>query len=87
VPLNVLEAAGITHPYYTGFLGEVSDQYRVIDRYMLVRPDGSGIPDWSQKKDIGDLINQFRYLQYDEMFGNGYGTRAFFPEMLDRAGS
>ena len=36
LPLHILRAAGITHPYYTGFLGEVRERYRVVDRNMLV---------------------------------------------------
>jgi phosphoglycerol transferase MdoB-like AlkP superfamily enzyme len=86
VPLNVLEAAGITHPYYTGLLGQVSDHYRVVDRYMLITPDGSGIPDWSRNGDVDDVVNQFRYVQYDQMFGHHFSTRAFFPETMN-AGS
>ena len=84
LPLNVLEAAGITHPYYTGFLGKVSGEYHVIDRYMLMKPDGSGIPDWSRKAH-GSTIDQFRQIQYDQMFGKRYSTRAFFPEMVQAA--
>jgi phosphoglycerol transferase MdoB-like AlkP superfamily enzyme len=79
LPLNLLQAAGITHPYYTGFLGNVSAHYRVIDRYMLMKPDGSGIPDWP-KKHHDAIIDQFRQIQYDQMFGKRYSTRTFFPE-------
>ena len=81
LPLNLFEAAGITHPYYTGFLGRVSAQYRVIDRYMLMKPDGSGVPDWPKKRHDA-VIDQFRQIQYDQMFGKHYSTRSFFPEFV-----
>lgn len=80
LPLNVLETAGISHPYYTGFLGKVSKEYRVVDRYMLMEPGGNGMPDWSRKPHDA-IIDQFRQIQYDQMFGKRYSTRAFFPEM------
>ena len=36
LPLHVLETAGISHPYYTGFLGDLHDRYGVVDRNMLM---------------------------------------------------
>jgi phosphoglycerol transferase MdoB-like AlkP superfamily enzyme len=40
IPLYVLKLAGITHPYYTGFLSQVRDSYPVVYRQMLVTADG-----------------------------------------------
>ena len=44
VPLHVLRSAGIKHPYYTGFLGRMRNQFRVIDRNMLIGADGKAFP-------------------------------------------
>ena len=80
LPLHVLKSAGISHPYYTGFLGAVSERYRVIDRNMLVTPDDQATPDWSRAKKIDPAIRDFRLLQYDMMFGKHHGAETFFPK-------
>jgi phosphoglycerol transferase MdoB-like AlkP superfamily enzyme len=81
VPLHVLRSAGIKHPYYTGFLGRMRNQFRVIDRNMLIGTDGEAFPDWARKKEIDPAISNFRLLQYDMMFGDRDGTWEFFPEL------
>jgi phosphoglycerol transferase MdoB-like AlkP superfamily enzyme len=81
VPLHVLRAAGITHPYYTGFLGEVRERYRVVDRNMLIEPDNETTENWVKRGDLAPVIRDFRYLQYDMMFGKRYGVPGFFPEV------
>ena len=43
VPLHVLRSAGIKHPYYTGFLGRMLNQFRVIDRNMLIGTGRRGV--------------------------------------------
>ncbi|MDR1280544.1 MAG: LTA synthase family protein [Opitutaceae bacterium] len=81
LPLQVLRAAGITHPWYTGFLGAVRERYRVIDRNLLMAADDtpSGGP-W-QREEIDPVLAGYRQLQYDMMFGEGYAASAWFPEM------
>jgi phosphoglycerol transferase MdoB-like AlkP superfamily enzyme len=82
IPLHVLRAAGITHPFYTGFLGEVRERYRVVDRNMLIKPDNETTKNWVKKGDSLDpVIRDFRYLQYDLMFGARHGIPGFFPEI------
>ena len=82
LPLHVLELAGLSHPYYTGFLGSIRDRYKVIDRHMLLSSDDVSNPDWIEKAAGADpLIKNFRLLQYDMMFGERIGLDKFFPEM------
>jgi phosphoglycerol transferase MdoB-like AlkP superfamily enzyme len=81
LPLHVLELAGLSHPYYTGFLGSIRDRYKVIDRHMLLSSEDVSTPDWSEKSDTDPFINRFRLLQYDMMFGERAGLDKFFPEM------
>ena len=81
LPLHILRAAGITHPYYTGFLGEVRERYRVVDRHMLIEPDNETTVDWGKLGDANPVIRDFRFLQYDMMFGKRYGIPGFFPEI------
>jgi phosphoglycerol transferase MdoB-like AlkP superfamily enzyme len=81
LPLHVLELAGISHPYYTGFLGSVRDHYKVVDRHMLFTTNDHTIEEWSKKPRADPLIENFRVLQYDILFGDQYGRKIFFPEM------
>ncbi len=85
IPLKLLAAAGIEHPYYTGFLGRVDAKYDVIERHMLIAPTGA-TPDWSQQKLVDPLINDFRLLQYDALFGKQRTVPRFFPNLPKPAG-
>nr|WP_027034483.1 LTA synthase family protein [Mesorhizobium loti] len=84
LPYHILTAAGITHPYYTGFLGEMRERYRVVDRNLLLTPAGEATPDWSRQKDIDPAIRDFRLIQYDMMFGKRQAAPDFFPETVDK---
>jgi phosphoglycerol transferase MdoB-like AlkP superfamily enzyme len=84
LPLQVLETAGISHPYYTGFLGAVRERFRVVDRNMLVSIDDVATPDWSREKTIDPSIRDFRMLQYDMIFGRRHAAESFFPETLPK---
>ena len=86
IPLKLFQAAGIEHPYYTGFLGRVDAKYDVIERHVLIAPTGDATPDWSQKKKIDPLINDFRLLQYDALFGKRHTVKRFFPNLPKPAG-
>lgn len=78
LPYTILKQAGYEHPYYTGFLGKVHDQLRVIDRYMLIRKDGKDVADWQRQPKIPALLRDYRFLQHDMMFGKRYSTERFF---------
>jgi phosphoglycerol transferase MdoB-like AlkP superfamily enzyme len=79
LPLHVLETAGISHPYYTGFLGEMRQRYRIVDRNALVTPRGVATRDWGRDKKMDPAIRDYRLLQYDIMFGKRHGADRFFP--------
>ncbi len=79
IPLKLFETAGIKHPYYTGFLGRVDAKYDVVERHLLLSHDGEATSDWSREKKIDPLINDFRLLQYDAMFGSKKAMKRFFP--------
>jgi phosphoglycerol transferase MdoB-like AlkP superfamily enzyme len=80
VPLQVLKAAGIRHPYYTDFLGDVHKRYRVIDRNLLLTREGKAVSDWVRAKKVDPWIRDYRLLQYDMIFGDKRSARRFFPE-------
>lgn len=82
LPLHVFRAAGISHPYYTGFLGDLHQRYSVVERSLLLAADGEPTLDWAQQKQIDPSIRDFRYLQYDMMFGKHRAAPDFFPEMI-----
>lgn len=81
ISTKVLETAGITHPYYTGFLGQAHARYDVVDRNLLIGADGSTTPDWGRKPTVDPTIRDFRFVQYDMMFGERSATAKFFPEL------
>jgi len=84
LPYHILTTAGITHPYYTGFLGALREHYRVVDRNLLLSPAGEATPDWARQKQIDPKINDFRLIQYDMMFGKRHSAPDFFPETVDK---
>ena len=85
IPLKLFEAAGIEHPYYTGFLGRVDARYDVIERHVLISPSGA-TPDWSQEKLIDPLINDFRLLQYDAHVRQAADREALLPQPAEACG-
>ncbi|RWP32138.1 LTA synthase family protein [Mesorhizobium sp.] len=84
LPYHVLTTAGISHPYYTGFLGQMRERYSVVDRNLLLTPTGEDTPDWARKKQIDPAIRDFRLLQYDMMFGKRRAAPDFFPETVNK---
>ncbi|MNE82166.1 hypothetical protein D3C80_1788660 [compost metagenome] len=47
---------------------------------MLVDAKGSGIADWAiSPKSVPSIIQDYRLLQYDMMFGEKFGKTRFFP--------
>ncbi|WP_274630566.1 LTA synthase family protein [Arvimicrobium flavum] len=82
LPLEIFKAAGIQHPYYTDFLGKVREQYRVVERSMLIGADDAATPEWSRAKSVAPIIRDFRFLQFDIMFGKRHGAPTYFPETL-----
>jgi phosphoglycerol transferase MdoB-like AlkP superfamily enzyme len=81
IPMHVLRLAGISHPYYTGFLGRVNDEFHVVDRNLLIGADGRAYPDWARNHEVHTSIREMGLLQYDMMFGDRDGTWDFFPEL------
>ncbi|MFC5384362.1 LTA synthase family protein [Aquamicrobium segne] len=88
LPLHVLKLAGISHPYYTGFLGDLYRHYHVVERSLLLSDTQEATTDWAQAKHIAPPIRNFHHLQYDMMFGKQYAAPVFFPETVgDRIAS
>ncbi|MDR2311554.1 MAG: LTA synthase family protein [Brucellaceae bacterium] len=79
LPLYVLEMAGLQHPYYTGFLGKVHQEYSVIDGHMLLDKDYTPHAGWMQQPSIPQILQDYRQVQYDMMFGNAYSKEKIFP--------
>ena len=77
LPLYLLRTAGFSHPYYTGFLGEVLVRYPAIERSMLVgadwRPHLTG-----RARNIDPAIEDFRFFQYD-MISASSSPRPLLP--------
>lgn len=84
LPYYIVRMAGYRHPYYTGMLGRVAERYSVIDRHQLIGRNNKAQADWALSGRIDPLIKDYRLLQHDVMFGEGYGMDRFFPEQGDR---
>jgi phosphoglycerol transferase MdoB-like AlkP superfamily enzyme len=84
LPHVVVRLAGYRHPYYTGVLGRVAERYTVVDRHQLIGRNAKSQADWSLSGGVDPLIRDYRLLQHDVMFGEGYGLQRFFPEQAFR---
>lgn len=84
LPYYIVHMAGYRHPYYTGMLGRVAERYAVIDRHQLIGRNNKAQADWALAGGIDPLIRDYRFLQHDVMFGEGFGLERFFPEQADR---
>jgi phosphoglycerol transferase MdoB-like AlkP superfamily enzyme len=84
LPHVVVRLAGYRHPYYTGVLGRVGERYAVVDRHQLIGRNAKSQADWSLAGAVDPLIRDYRMLQHDVMFGEGYGLTRFFPEQSIR---
>ena len=85
LPYYVVRLAGYRHAFYTGVLGRLHERYAVVDRHQLIERNDRAHPDWATSgAPIDPLIRDYRFLQHDQMFGEGFGTERFFPEQADR---
>jgi len=75
----VLETAGISHPYYTGFLLTAHAGSPAMNHNLVCAPDGQ--PVGSIPKSSQAVINDYELLQYDMVFGKQYAAESLFPEM------
>ena len=62
-------------------LGQVRDRYPVVYRQMLIDASGKAVNNWLKKEPADPVLRDFRYIQYDQMFGKEYSSRKFFPAM------
>lgn len=80
LPFHIVQLAGFADPFYTGVLGDVLKEYRVVDRHMLVGADGEPTADWmTQGGKLSATLSDYRHIQHDMMFGKEYGRGKFFP--------
>lgn len=84
LPYYIVRMAGYRHPYYTGMLGRVAERFSVIDRHQLIGRNNKAQADWAMSGQVDPLIRDYRLLQHDVMFGEGYGMESFFPEQATR---
>jgi phosphoglycerol transferase MdoB-like AlkP superfamily enzyme len=84
LPNHILKLGGFTHPFYTGFLGEVHDRFRVVDRQMLVGRGGETAADWSRGGQLDPRIRDYRLLQYDLLFGGKHSVERLFEQPAGR---
>ncbi|WP_235911783.1 LTA synthase family protein [Mesorhizobium xinjiangense] len=81
VPLYLLSKAGLEHPYYTQFLGRIHERFDVIDRHLLIEAGGDSHQAWLRNGTLDPLLDEYRLLQYDTMFGRRHALPKMFPDM------
>jgi len=81
LPLQILEMAGMQHPYYTGFLGQLYDRYHIVDGHAVFDPNENAEEGWQQHPPLAPVLRDYQLLQYDIMFGKHYARDRFFPGM------
>lgn len=81
LPTLLLRTAGFQHPFYTGLLGPLQDRIPVVDRNMLITADGSATPQWARSEDVDPRVRDYRFIQYDMMFGEERARSLLFPEI------
>lgn len=78
LPVHLLEAAGMQHPYYTGFLGKIHETYRVLDRHVAIKQNGRSVVGWNRDSVIDPLLRDYRLVQYDILFGDMHAVDGLF---------
>ncbi|WHS32290.1 sulfatase-like hydrolase/transferase [Brucella sp. NM4] len=79
LPMQILEMVGMQHPYYTGFLRQLHDQYRVVDAHAVFDSGENADEGWQQRPPFAPLLRDYQMLQYDMIFGSSYARDRFFP--------
>ncbi|WP_374829123.1 LTA synthase family protein [Paenochrobactrum pullorum] len=78
LPLHILNMAGVSHPFYTDFLGALHDKYAVIDNHVLFASDRTTQENWQREAEWPKLVRDYQLIQYDQMFGQDYAGERFF---------
>ncbi|MBC2884267.1 LTA synthase family protein [Ochrobactrum sp. CM-21-5] len=79
LPMQILEMAGMHHPYYTGFLRQLHERYRIVDAHTVFDTDEKAIEGWQQRPPFPPMLRDYQMLQYDMIFGRNYARDRFFP--------
>jgi len=66
----VLKRAGLDHPFFRTFLGRLSQELSGLGKNLQI--DARGGLKRKNLAEYGEIINQYRLLQYDLMFGKKY---------------
>ncbi len=85
LPMQILEMAGMHHPYYTGFLRQLHERYRIVDAHAVFDREENAEEGWQQRPPFPPLLRDYQLLQYDMIFGRNYARGRFFPDQ--QAGS
>jgi phosphoglycerol transferase MdoB-like AlkP superfamily enzyme len=85
LPLHVLNMAGVSHPFYTDFLGSLHDKYAVIDNHVLFSSDGTTQENWQREAEWPQIVRDYQLIQYDQMFGQDYAGPRFFRKAVPQS--
>lgn len=85
LPMHILNMAGVSHPFYTDFLGALHEKYAVIDNHVLFATDGSTQENWQREAEWPKMVRDYQLIQYDQIFGQDYAGERFFPKTIPQS--
>lgn len=74
----VLKTAGISHPFYTGFLMDMHATLPAMNAHVICRRDSQPVA--SVPPESLPTLNDYELLQYDMLYGQQYAA-GLFPEL------
>lgn len=80
IPGLLLQAAGMSHPFYTAFLSVLRDKVPALNPAVACAANGepeTAIPASAEKE-----VEEYRLIQYDMLFGKEYAKPLLFTEVI-----
>lgn len=78
----VLRTAGISHPYYTGFLLKAEAASPAFNHHVIC--SSGGLPVASFPPESRAIVSDYKLLEYDMIYGRQYAAARLFPELMSK---
>lgn len=78
----LLKTAGISHPFYTGFLPEAEITLPAFNHQVVCTSGGQPVASFPEASQA--TADDYELLQYDMIYGNRYAATSLFPELESR---
>jgi hypothetical protein len=78
---RIATVSGYSHPYYTHFLTEVYSALHGLNREVVITKTDAAVH--KIPPDAQALIEDYKAIQYDMLFGAQYAKKSLFPDMTN----